>query len=351
MKLNLSTFSSKNLMNNKILKIVTFIILMAVIGSIIGYVFEMMHKKNIVENYDLYAKWKRWDDYYRTDKNVDVLFLGSSHAYVSYDPEIFDRKLSINSFNFGTPSQEPNMGYYILKEVIKKNKPRLLVYDIFWTKLQNEITIGQVLSNYEFIKSPDVRNEIYKNLFSTLDKVEYTFPAIRYRLDFSSYMNRIVNKVLKIPYMNFEFEYKSKGYVFSEKVVDSETLNHSTQFISNKYTGFNAKQIEYLDKTLQLCERNNIKVIFVTSPVPPSILYSIKNEYGKIHADVEKIADKYNIEYIDFNIENENKKIVTDSNFGDDNHLNLSGAKIVSDYLSDYILENQLIDKEKNRIY
>lgn len=337
MKLSLSIFNSNKDKKTIILKIVTFIVLLAITGYSMGFILEFMHKRNIVESYDSFVKAKRWSDFYSQQRDINALFIGSSHSYVSYDPEIFNNKLGINSFNFGTPSQQPDMGYYLLKEVLNHSKPNLVVYDVFWARLENESGIAQVLFNYEFIKKSENKDEIFDNLFSTKDKFEYFFKVLRYRLDLSEYMNRLINSFVGISNKENEYQYKSKGFVFSEKVVDPLVLAKDKTYAEYKFKGLNKTQTEYLEKTIELCRSNNISLLLVTSPLPPTILNQLKNNYANIYLDIKKIADNYNIEYVDLNLINEKKNIVTDANFADNNHLNYSGAEIVSNYLSEHI--------------
>lgn len=55
-------------------------------------------------------------DLYSQEKNIDMLFLGASHTYEFYAPEIFDKEFGINSFNLGSSGQTPKATYYLLTE-------------------------------------------------------------------------------------------------------------------------------------------------------------------------------------------------------------------------------------------
>ncbi len=61
---------------------------------------------------------------------VDILFLGSSHAYRGFDPRIF-KKAGYTSFNLGSSSQTPVQTKILFDRYIDRFNPRLIVFDVF----------------------------------------------------------------------------------------------------------------------------------------------------------------------------------------------------------------------------
>jgi hypothetical protein len=64
----------------------------------------------------------------REHSGMDVLFLGSSHAYRTFDPRIFDR-YGINTFNLGSSNQSL-LQTEVLLGMIDTLKPRLVVLEV-----------------------------------------------------------------------------------------------------------------------------------------------------------------------------------------------------------------------------
>src|SRR5688572_16583258 len=62
---------------------------------------------------------------------VDVLFVGSSHSYRSFDPQWFKDR-GVTTFNMGTTAQAPVNSYYLLERHLKKLAPKTVVYVLFW---------------------------------------------------------------------------------------------------------------------------------------------------------------------------------------------------------------------------
>ena len=70
-------------------------------------------------------------------RDVDLLFVGSSHAYRWFDPRYFDR-MGLNSFNLGSTSQTPLNSYYLLREHLGALRPRLVVFEVYPLMLESD---------------------------------------------------------------------------------------------------------------------------------------------------------------------------------------------------------------------
>ena len=87
------------------LKLLVFIILLGFILIRIGDYYEELSSKN--QNITDYQR--TWEEFYETPKaSLDLVFIGSSHVYCTFDPELVDEALGTSSFNFGSPLQYPD---------------------------------------------------------------------------------------------------------------------------------------------------------------------------------------------------------------------------------------------------
>ena len=68
----------------------------------------------------------------------------------------------------------------------------------------------------------------------------------------------------------------------------------------------------------------------------------IKN-YDLVHNAVAAMAAENGVPYIDYNIENEKRDMLTNENFRDDAHLNHSGVEIVDYDFIQWFKENILL--------
>lgn len=62
-------------------------------------------------------------------RNVDVLFLGSSHSYRTFDTRFY-RSQGISCFNLGSSNQTPVQTYVLLKAYLDSLNPRFVVFEV-----------------------------------------------------------------------------------------------------------------------------------------------------------------------------------------------------------------------------
>ena len=322
-----------------IFKITIFIILLIPMITFIGKKYSNASTENIINGYNK----KRFEDFYKLPKNsLDIVFLGSSHSYCTFDPEIFDKKLNINSFQMGMPLQHPDSTYYTLKEVLNYQKPKLVVMEVYWDLLQNNFELNQVKTLFQVLNNEKLKKEYINKDFPLLEKIKYNVNILKYQPDYFAYKGNEYNKKIKNKFHLKEKvkekqegieKYKSKGYVYSDFKMLPDEYNKTNQFknLDGKTFNFSEKQKEFLLKIIELCKKNNIELIFVTAPIANISMDYIKN-YELIYNKILDFSNENNIFYIDYNMINKNEKILINNNFRDDAHLNHSGAEIVSNH-------------------
>ena len=85
-----------------LIKILAVIIIVVPLFNYFGSLYKSAADKNVI---NAFTK-QRFDDFYALEENsLDMVFLGSSHSYCTFDPEIIDSGLNLNSFQMGTPLQ------------------------------------------------------------------------------------------------------------------------------------------------------------------------------------------------------------------------------------------------------
>lgn len=71
-----------------------------------------------------------FSDFYHLEKDtVDVLVIGSSHAYVNYNNGTLWDEYGIASYDLGSSVQPMWNSYYYLKEALKTQDPELIVLE------------------------------------------------------------------------------------------------------------------------------------------------------------------------------------------------------------------------------
>lgn len=311
--------------------IIIFIVCCILTDNIIGFGLDHLPKK---DNRDVNSYM--WRDLYNLRENsIDIMFMGSSHARFAFDTQYFDNKLGVHTFNLSTPDQTPVVGYYALKQALRYQKPDVLVYEAYWNKMctDNNTTAANFVYNYmkdEFIKIQLMYSlkddKKFKDFFINSYVKSYKnrhalYNFLAYAINGELGLER--NNILDVDDFG-DFRYVKNGYLGTNQVVTQDILENSS-FKLIKHYYFNEKQLEYIQKTIDLCKENDIKVLFVTAPMPVTTLNFVNN-YREYSDKINNMALKNGIKYIDYNIMNIETNIFDSSCFKDSNHLNSNGA-------------------------
>lgn len=306
---------------------------------------------------ELYVKednWTRilWHNYYKT-KNIDNVFLGSSHVHCDIDPFIIDEMNGMDNFNMSIPFMRLNGAYYVLKEMTGDHDLRNVYLELYYLPSTGEQ--GDVMSDaslqWNWYITDHMRFSINKMQFiaSMCGKDKYLdtfFPFIRYREHVfdTPYIAELLALKTSDDYKNYKLryenekgeptlEYRDKGYHYNLGVMPEETLAYPQQ-IDLRADGIIPGNTEaYLRKIIEYCQEKNIGITLFINPIyETQILSTI--EYDSYHRQVLSIADEYGVPFYDFNLcKSEYLDIMHRENFADAGHLNSVGAELFTPFL------------------
>lgn len=247
---------------------------------------------------------------------IDVLAVGNSDLYSALNPLQLWKEEGISSYVASGPKQNMSLSYYMTKEILKYQKPKVLIIEMdnFFEKRgddneQNAITTTYKMCYPLFKETPlweQIKNEQYVQRTSAHER-----SLLRgYYLRTMSVAN------------NEGYDYMGINFGEAKMVPFTET---------------------YFPKLMEVAKENNCQVLFVCMPSKTSWTY-------KKHNTVASTAKKYNVPFIDFNVDQYDTGFdwLTDSRDGG-NHLNYTGASKITHFMGKYLKDNyQLIDHRKN---
>lgn len=341
---NLSTSNFKKY-SFIIIKLIAFLIILSVILMYIGEYFESISDKN---QSSTYAK-QALNTFYNEKKQVDLVFLGSSHSYCTFDPEYFDQHTSYYSYQLGTPLQHPDTSYYMLKEILNYQRPKIVVFEIYWDMLDDAFELKQADMLLTAVHNNPLKKEYIKNVFPLNEKIKYYFKPIRYQQDAFAYFNKNLTDFVNQYKINnaepaengVEF-YRDRGFLYTEKIIPPKEFNETNQFLhldGDKWT-INNSQKKYIINLKQLCDENDIDLYFVTAPIANVSMEYIKN-YDIIHNTISEFSKSLGVDYIDYNNINKDEKLLVNEDFYDDAHLNNNGAVIVQKHFVSWLKDKR----------
>ena len=316
-------------------------------------------------------------DFYMEEENIDILFLGSSHAYASFDTNFLDNEFQKNTFNLGTGDQQLDGSLLLLKEANKYNKIQEVYLDMYFRialdPLYKERTGFELGCNYIISDNLKWSWDKFLYLLNSTSSDEYVLnfiPARRrwYNLfDFANIKDNINTKTSE-NYKNYivpdnlfgNGTYYGKGYIALE--------SSDVPYVSEKHY-FNFTNIEILSKDwsdslleiIEYCQKNNIKLTLLTTPMPEFLLADIPvyDEYIKL---LSNICQKNKIKYYDFNLCKPEFLQLERTDYYDATHLSYSGvekfnrvfADLINGKLTDEIFYSsykEKLENERKQIY
>ena len=116
-------------MAKKIVKTCVFLILLIIVLAKINDIFKFKYSDGIYSLKTFYEL---------LENTVDVLVLGSRHAFEDINPAILYEKYGIAAFDLGGSVQSLWNTFYYLKEALKSQKPQLIVLEAYGTVVDME---------------------------------------------------------------------------------------------------------------------------------------------------------------------------------------------------------------------
>lgn len=255
-----------------------------------------------------------------TAKHIDVLVIGSSHAYRGIDPRIFAQE-GLKIFNLGTSSQTPIQTLYLVNEYIDKFKPKMVIYEVYYNTFQAD-GVEAALDLYSNVKHLD------KPLFGMAKELNNikSYNTLLYAVIDKT----ILGRKYKEPIIKGMDTYIKGGYV-DRKVTEFKSDN---SYKSTKLE-INPLQDKAFKEIVNKLKRSNIQTVLIQAPITKSFYHSISNTATLDHY----FRSIPFCSYFNFNIGTNFK----DNLFFDSHHLNQNGVKLFDAMLLDSLRKKQKI--------
>lgn len=256
--------------------------------------------------------------------DVDILFLGSSHAYRGFDTRIFLDN-GYKSFNLGSSAQTPSQTKALVKRYLESLNPEIVIYEVY----PATFNIDGVESSLDIIAN-DKNDSHSLNMALKINNIK-TYNTLIYGLTRDLLG---LNKSFSEPIIKGNDKYISGGYV--EKEIG---FYQPTEF-EKKEISLIDYQLESFSEIVQMVKNKNIELILVYAPITSANYISYSNNHY-----FDSIMRRYS-EYYNFN------EILTLNDslyFYDSNHLNQNGVNIFNKKLIELLNENKA--QRHNNIY
>ena len=320
-------------MKKKLLKIISFVLLFAL--TITG-TFSALDFKYLDSTYKM-------ETFYTLPENsVDVLILGSSHAYQGINTAVMWKDYGYAAYALCGAAQPIWNTYYYLVEALKTQTPKVIILDVYTLHYSGDYgETSFAIKNTYGMKWSDTKKEAIDVSF------DHSKTGIQYYIDVLQYHSRYsdLNKTDFFPYQaNKEMYENHKGFYcyFRSEAVEEPQLD-DVEYI-NEMT---VKSMLYYRMILALAQAENIPIIVTAIP------FKAEPFHQGFFNQAKQVADEFGIPFYNFLTEYKDEiGLDYSTDFTDSQHLNYLGNTKLTKFLSNIIRANYNVpDNRGNELY
>ena len=282
----------------------------------------------------VYFQWekiiqiKRSEDHgqFFHEKNIDVVFVGTSRTWIAFSPMYIWGKYGVVSYNRASSGQSYKMSYYLMKDAVENHNAKVIVFEIGYL-LKAWDPYVSVISNILNMLPLTERYSAYKELFGK--DFEY---------DKLNVAGRFHTRWKELKKNDFTYEDYWKGFI---GINNSPFLTYTGPIeIENNKKNLHSDVYKYAKLMVDYANSKGVKLIFINIPA-----FSIDHGYAEAFAE---LANKEG--WVFFNYDKMVNEIGFDytKDLADPNHTSLRGGKKLLSHLIPYITENYNIPNRKN---
>ena len=279
-------------------------------------------------------------------KELDILFIGSSHAYTAINPLIINEALGLHTAVLSSSAQPMDLAYADLKTLLHYKKPRVIVLEAYSVEGSAKDIYSQGKEGYLYNDLDGVRNPFYRACmvsevldwsrwlegFSQLFRPMLTWKRLSNVINPpESYGNKKFGAILGFePRSGINKEGVRKLVkmdVLEQANIAKLDLQPDEKTIVQDYNGF----FPHFYKFIQLADQENIPVYIIKSPVA-------RSGYVDLMKEIERVSRQYKIVKGVYNYNTQLTTIgLSIEDFFDSGHLNRVGSGKFTVFLTDRI--------------
>lgn len=261
-------------------------------------------------------------EYYEDEASHDVIFLGDCEYYEGISPVTLWEEYGISSYVRGSPQQLMWQSYYVLLDTLKHEKPKAVVLNAI--AMKNEKADEEAYTRMALDGLRDVKYRLEAAKVSMRDGeslASYVFPLLRFHSRWTELNSDDIRYLFRRDPVSFN------GYMMQTDVRPQTSTPSVPPLLSYK---FPERCWEYLDKFVELCEREGIALILYKAPTD-SWMYPWYDGYDE---QLREYAEEHNILYVNgvALAEEMGVSMATDT-YDEGVHLNVYGAEKCARYL------------------
>ena len=285
--------------------------------------------------------WSDWNNYHtihdfynEPENRIEAVFLGTSMIINGISPTQIYEEEGICTYSLGTPAQPLKASYDLLREAYRRQSQTLKTAVLDVTMLTK---LPEKDANYhmaiEHLQMSGLKLQILGEYTHDMNEwFDYAIPLFHYHSRWYELNRHDWSKWEKD--QNYTRGYNLTGYRWIYGVSDTAPLLPYYCDYESEETDVPEDAQFWFDQIASFCEKHQLQLVLTKTP---NITWTSSE-----HIAVEKIAQKYGLEFIDFNYVPyiDELKVNCLLDYMDGVHMNYSGAQKLSHWWGQYLIQN-----------
>ena len=272
--------------------------------------------------------------YYDYPKDTfDVAFFGTSLVMYGVYPLELYRDYGMAAYNFATGNQSLLASYLLVKEVIRKDHPSLIVLDC-----------GRAYTDEQTMDSPYIHYITDSMPYLNKNRIEMINQLAAEEEDKKPLFVPLIAYHSRWPEITYEDAIpQAKEMVYGARVTGRVTTSDAFEEPEITPGTMPDSPREIIEKTIQLCRDNDTEILLTTMPVLGKNDFFGQGGYNRrvsASRDVGQLAEKYGVKYVDYLSQSMSLGFDLEKDSYDGEHLNRWGCLKFNKLLGAYIKEN-----------
>lgn len=295
-------------------------------------------KVSVLLLYPSNAAIRTWQHFYTLKRGeMDILVVGSSHAYSTFDPAVISQIAGMDSYILASNSQNTVQAYFNVKEALHYQKPKAIILEAFSLDNNDNWRYGETPdrdwkkeSNIDGMRFGLTKLEAVMEQYESANWSYALLPIVRCHSNWTDVVTIGSNLAF---YTGGIREYSP--FHPSETSMSAETAALYAQEDYNPNEWFiSDTNVLHFHKLAQLCREEGITLYIVMAPMYDVYIRSIN--YDSCTSQIAALAESEGVFFLDCNQYYDEIGLTFqdfEDIFSDYHHLNSAGAEKVTQFV------------------
>lgn len=265
------------------------------------------------------------------DKNsIEVLFLGSSQMIYAAQPIILWEQYGITSYNMATSATTIPGNYWSAKIAFETQTPKIVMLDCTFAYMETK-TFNELPRIHSAIDGFWPSPATYEAINDLVDE-----PSERFEFYWSPYIYHTRWKELCEEDFVEISDHGAGGAYLRNNITNLDGIMR--QYPKEEMWDVPQINLNYIEKLMKLCEKNNSKLLLTVLPIPICV------DYQPVYNTLQSWAEERGIPFLNGYDDSAFWGLDYGTDFVDEAHMNIHGVQKSSAYIGNYLMEHLDID-------